>query len=144
MSRAWSASAPETSDPPGHPHRRQRVINYDEVFPLLVAACPSFEDSVYAAHDDENDGEFLRVGRLVVHLIELLDRDETNSFPAVFGIVEWALEEGSDDARMLVSDGLLHDLTNQDLYVQTAKHPSDFVSWLGPCAQQQPAIQPFL
>ncbi|MEY2461491.1 MAG: hypothetical protein QOG30_3321 [Acidimicrobiaceae bacterium] len=119
-------------------------MNYDEVFPLLVAACPSFEDSAYAVHDDENDGEFLRVGRLVGHLIQLLDRDETDAFLAVFGIVEWALEEGSNDARMLVSDGFLHDLTNLDLYVHTETHPRDFVSWLGPCAKQQPAVQPFL
>ena len=38
-------------------------------YPLLVAACRSYAGSKPAVRADENDGEFLRVGQLVGHLI---------------------------------------------------------------------------
>jgi hypothetical protein len=120
------------------------MIDYDEVFPLLVGACPSFEISTHALQADANAGEFLRVGHVVLHLIELLTRGETDSFLAVFGIVERVLAEGSAVARMLIADGFLDDLTNTDLYDTTERIPSDFVSWLGPCARQEPVIRPLL
>ncbi|MEY2422482.1 MAG: hypothetical protein QOI95_2549 [Acidimicrobiaceae bacterium] len=120
------------------------MINYDEVFSLLVAACPSFEHSTDSAQAEEDEGEFLRVGHLAFHLIELLLSDETDSFAAVFGIVDWVLAEGSAESRMLVADGFLHDLTSLDRYGDSGKLPSEFVPWLGPCARRELVIQPFL
>lgn len=120
------------------------IISYDAVYPLLMAACPSYDRSTQVTDADERDGEFLRVAQFVRHLIQLLDDDETDTFPAVFSVVEWVLEDGDDEARSLVDDGFLTDLTDVDLYRETGKHPSDFVPWLGTHVRAHPAIQPLL
>jgi hypothetical protein len=54
---------------------------------------------------DENDGEFLRGGQLVRHLIMLLEDADIESFTAVFGIVEWVLAEGDAEAKSLINEG---------------------------------------
>jgi hypothetical protein len=123
---------------------RLPVINYLDVFPLLVAACPSFNSSTRASRANENDGEYLRVGEFVCHLVELLVDGNTDEFEAVFAIVEWALEQGDEEARSLIADGFLDDLTNPDLYEETAKQPNDFTPWVGPHARQHPTVQSLL
>jgi hypothetical protein len=40
--------------------------------------------------------------------------------------------------------GLIDDLTNPDLYLETANRPADFVPWLGPPARPLPSVQPLL
>ena len=60
----------------------------------------------------------------------------------MFGVVEWVLDEDDDDARSLVVDGLIDDLINPDLYLDTANEPADFVPWLGSLARQLPSVRP--
>jgi hypothetical protein len=120
------------------------MICYVEVVPLLIAACPSYRGSLPAAGAEEDEGEYLTVGRVVAHLIELLSRDDTACLRTVFGVVEWVLEEGDDEARSLLTDGFFDDLTNPDFYAESSKDPHDFVPWLGPCAREQPSVQPLL
>jgi hypothetical protein len=117
------------------------MISYLDVLPLLVAACPSYPDSTQATVANTDDGEYLGVGHLVEHLIELADREETDSFSRVFEVVEWVLDWGDGEARALLAEGFFYDLTNPDLYTATGKEPRDFVPWLGPRAREQPAIQ---
>jgi hypothetical protein len=78
---------------------------------------------------------FLRVGHLVAHLIQLLDTGTTECFPAVFGVVEWVLTQGDDEARSLITEGFLDDLANPHFYTETTKRPEDFSCWLGPMAR---------
>ncbi|MGH9248471.1 MAG: hypothetical protein ACRD0W_02995 [Acidimicrobiales bacterium] len=59
-------------------------------------------------------------------------------------MVEWVLDEGDDDSRSLVVEGLIDDLTDPDLYLDTANKPADFVPWLGPLARPLPSVQPLL
>jgi hypothetical protein len=120
------------------------VITYREVYPLLVAACPSFVGSKPAESADENDGEFLRIGYLVRHLILLLEDLDTESFSAVFGVVEWVLTEGDAEARSLINAGFLDDLTNPETYAHATRSPADFVRWLGPEACGHPSVQRLL
>jgi hypothetical protein len=117
------------------------VITYVEVFPLLVAACPGYEQSSFAAEADEADGVFLRVGHLVRYLIDALDRSEPHELTAVFGVVDCVLEEGDDEARSLITDGFFDDLTNTDFYDGACTRPHDFVPWLGPRAMELPDVR---
>jgi hypothetical protein len=38
--------------------------------------------------------------------------DDTQNLAAVFGVVEWILAEGDPEARSLITEGFLDDLTN--------------------------------
>ena len=120
------------------------MITYLEVYPLLVAACPSYAGSKPAAVAEEGDGEYIRVGQLVRHLIQLLDDDDTRSFTAVFGVVDWVLTEGDAEARSLINNGFLDDLTNPEMYGDTTRRPGDFVPWLTPEAKRHPAARRLL
>jgi hypothetical protein len=120
------------------------MISYVEVVPLLTAACPSYRGSIQAAGAEEDEGEYLTVGRVVAHLVELLSGDDKDCLRAVFGVVEWVLEEGDDEARSLVIEGFFDDLTNPDFYAGSPSDPRDFVPWFGPCAREQPSVQPLL
>jgi hypothetical protein len=111
------------------------TVGYSDVVPLLIAAAPSFDRSAEAERADAADGEYLRMTELVRHLIRLLDRGETASLPAVFGVVEWVLEEGDEPARHLITAGFLEDLLNPREYRPTRRRPSDFSAWLGPNAR---------
>jgi hypothetical protein len=116
------------------------MITYSEVFPRLVAACPSFEGSHHASRADEEDGEYLRVGHLVGHLVDLLNRDDTQEFPALFAVVESVLEQGDDEARSLITEGFFDDLADVNFFGESVRRPGDFVPWLGPRARQHPAV----
>jgi hypothetical protein len=120
------------------------LITYLEVYPLLAAACSTYPDSKDAALAQQENGEFLRVGQIVSHLIERLACGETGEFPAVFGVVEWVLEEGDSQARSVITDGFFDDLTDMTFYSGAAVQPSDFAPWLGPQARQVPSVQPLL
>lgn len=120
------------------------MITYLEVHPLLVAACPSFAGSKPAALAEEGDGEFIRVGQLVRHLIHLLDAEDTESFTAVFGVVDWVLAEGDAEAKSLIDNGFLDDLTNPEMYADATSRFADFVPWLTPRAKRHPAVRRLL
>jgi hypothetical protein len=120
------------------------MISYLDVFPRLVATCTSFDSSIHGSAADENDGEYLRVGQFVHHLIQLLDDGNTECFPAVFAVVDQVLEAGDDEARSLIAEGFFDDLANPTFYGTTVKRPHDFESWLGPRARQLPAARPLL
>jgi hypothetical protein len=120
------------------------MIGYVEVVPLLTAACPTYSGSIHAAGAEEDEGEYLTVGRVVAHLIELLGRDDHECLLSVFGVVEWVLEEGDDEARALLTEGFFDDLTNPDFYTTSPNDPRAFVPWLGPRAREQPSVQPLL
>ena len=109
-----------------------------------MAACPSYASSPHAAQADERDREFLRIGQVARHLVGLLSCGQPEILRAVFGEVEWVLDEDDDDARSLVVDGLIDELINPDLYLDTANEPGDFVPWPGPLARQLPSVRPLL
>jgi hypothetical protein len=89
------------------------VITYLELYPLLTAACPGYEE----------------------------ERHRTEHLPALFGVVEWVLEEGDEEARSLITDGFFDDLTNSAFYRRDTVQPADFVPWLGPHAARLVAVR---
>jgi hypothetical protein len=120
------------------------MISYDDVVGLLTAACPGYQQSEEHALVDEADGEYVRVAGFVLHLIRLLDEGDTANMAAVFGVVEWVLQEAEPAAADLVQAGFLEDLVDHTLYDGRRVRPVDFGRWLGPLARSDPRIQAVL
>jgi hypothetical protein len=114
------------------------MIRYPDVVPMLRAACPSFDTSAEAELVEDGSGEFVHVGYFVAHLVDLVHLDRTDSFAAVFGVVERVLIEGDLEARNLVVAGFLDDLAN--LYRRDHRGPNAFEPWLGPRTRRVPGI----
>jgi len=79
--------------------REAGVITRDEMMDPMLDACPSFKaqwESFKGEWKDE-PGElptYLALADLARHLIDMLARGETKSFPAVFEVVEqWPCKE---------------------------------------------------
>ena len=117
------------------------MIRYDEVFPLLLGACPSYAGSPEAASFDHWDGHYVHMRFFVAHLVHLLAVGDTEHFPDVFGVAERVLTEGDDETRSLMTAGFLRDLTSLDLYGETSPAPSDLVPWLGPEERRDPDVR---
>jgi hypothetical protein len=107
-------------------------IPYHDVVPLLIAACPSFEDSPEAHSYEPGLGEFILMASFVSHLIRLIEAGQTHSFSEVFQVAERILLEGDPEARSLVADGFLRDLGSDDMYEGSSVRPADFLAWLWP------------
>ena len=125
----------ETAHSVPYAESHSAAVGYADVVPLLMAAAPTFERSAEAEGADPAAGEYVRITALVRHLIRLLDWGETAGLPAVFGVVEWILEEGDEPARHLIIAGFVEDLLNPDEYRCTGRRPQGFACWLGPNAR---------
>jgi hypothetical protein len=125
----------DRTDPVPYAEPHAATVGYYDVVPLLIAAVPSFTDSPEAAVTDPADGEYLRTAQLARHVIGLLERGETAALPALFGVVEWVLEEGDEPARHLVVASFVDELLNPSEYRATGRRPHDFAAWFGPNAR---------
>jgi hypothetical protein len=117
------------------------VIRYDDVLPLLLEACPSYAPSDEASRHDDRNGHYVNVWFFVSHLIRLLGEGRTEQFPLVFEVVDRVLGEGDHEARGLISNGFLRDLTSPEAFVGAPTGPRDFVLWLGPRALSDHNVQ---
>ncbi len=101
----------------------------------MLAACPSFQPAWNAFVEewkDEPEGlpQYLALAELARHLIGMLARNETASFPAIFDVVEqWHLQ-GDSYVREAATIGLLEDLQNTNLHESTK--PEEFRVFFGP------------
>jgi hypothetical protein len=128
----------------GHIAGESRVIRYDDVVALLVAACPGYDGSPEHESVDDGDGEYIRVAGFVTYLIRLLDEGETEIFARVFGVVEEILEDADPAAEDLTRAGFLDDLADSSLYEGRGVRPVHFAPWLGARARQDPSIRAVL
>lgn len=109
------------------------MIKRDEVMPLLIGACPSYErrwadyvnDPIY-----EQDLLYVHLGDLACHLVELMSRGETAEFGAVFAVVERLHIEGDPYVSEAATIGLLEDI--QSMAAHHGMNPEVFRPWLGP------------
>jgi len=103
------------------------------MFVPLLAADPSFQP-IWNRYIEEWEGQelpqYLALTDLARHLIAKLAIEETESFDAIFGVVERWQTEGEDYVAEAAVIGLLEDLQNKGLHVST--EPDDFVPWLRP------------
>ena len=125
----------------------QQPITKDNFFDGMVAACPSFEAAWLRFHEEwiddpilfEDGGGgtlpyYLLLSELANHLIGMLDRGETQQFPAIFQVVEDWVVRGEHYVSEAAIVGLLEDLTASHRY--KTSHPSQFIPWLGPESQK--------
>jgi len=86
----------------------------------MLEACPSFSpawEKFEAEWRSEPDGLplYLALSDLARHLVGMLERGDTVSFPSIFAVVELWHREGDSYAREAATVGLLEDLQNTNL-----------------------------
>jgi hypothetical protein len=116
------------------------TITKDEMMGQLLEACPSFLPQWRAFLDEwEEDADepplYIALGELARHLVGMLERGETGSFPAVFSVVERLHTEGDEYVRTAATVGLLEDLQNKNLYASDT-NPERFRQYLGPVSEK--------
>jgi hypothetical protein len=72
---------------------------------------------------------YLALSKLARHLIGMLAAGETQSFPAIFAVVERWHMEGDPYVKNAATVGLLEDIQNSGLHETTM--PEQFRPWLG-------------
>ncbi len=109
------------------------MICKDKMMDPMLDACPSFEPT-WTEFLVEWSGEscdlphYLALSDLARHLIDMLQRGDTASFPKIFEVVErWHLE-GEHYVREAATVGLLEDLQNTNLH--DATDPDQFLPYL--------------
>jgi hypothetical protein len=110
------------------------MIAKHEVLPLLLESCPSFapkwQEFLEEWNEQTSDLQYLALAEYARHLIEMLERDETTDFPAVFAAVERLHVEGDPWVKEAATVGLLESLQNTNLHSTTK--PEQFRPFLGP------------
>ena len=109
------------------------MIAREEMAQLLIEACPSFrahfEELVAEWADEPEDlPDYLVLEDLAIHLIDLLEHCNTESFAEVFDVVERLHVDGDAYVREAATVGLLEDLQNVEYY-KTGK-PEHFEPFL--------------
>jgi hypothetical protein len=125
----------------GTPSAVESGIGYADVLPLLTEASPGYARSPERTHVDEQDGPYIHLLYFVLYLIRLLAEDETETFPAVFGMVDKVLCDGDARARDLIMAGFIESLTNGNHYRDVPVSPSDFLGWYGSLAREHEYVQ---
>lgn len=119
------------------------LIWRDQMMPLMLAACPSFQAHWKACYglgvskkcnvdQDVPDALplYLSVDDLSRHIACKLDFNETSEFAAVFAIVERWIVEGSETVKAVAITGFLEDLLRPHIYALSG--PKDLLLWVGP------------
>jgi hypothetical protein len=106
---------------------------------VLVGACPSFAPhwQSFLEESQNEPGElpdYLALSDFARHLIRMLERGDTETFPAIFSAVERLHVEGEHYVKEAATVGLLEDLQNLNLH--SATEPEQFRKYLGPESQR--------
>lgn len=101
----------------------------------LLGACPSFQPSWEEFLEEWRDQTvelpiYLALGSFARHLVGMLARNETSTFPAVFDVVEQWHIHGDAYVKEAATVGLLEDLQNTNIHNSTT--PEQFRVFLGP------------
>jgi len=86
-----------------------------EVMTLLLDACPSFRGpwKAYLAAPIYEEGLlYLDLGELAQHLVDLVRKNTTGEFPAVFDVVERLHVDGDSYVKEAATIGLLEGIQN--------------------------------
>lgn len=106
----------------------------------LAAACPSFADAWAQQRvewpDSGGPHAYIDVSRFAVHLVDQLEADEVDEFPATFGAVEVLLSDADPGVRCLVKIGLLEDIGNGASNRHGWPWAARFRKWFGPLTFQ--------
>lgn len=115
------------------------MITRSDMFVSLLIADPTFEPVwrkfCQEWQDEPQPPLYLALGDLAAHLITKLEMGNTESFDAIFDVVERWHVEGDNYVQEAATVGLLEDLQNLNLYNSTK--PSNFEPWLGTRTSQR-------
>jgi hypothetical protein len=108
--------------------------NAEEMMKELSDICPSFRPTWEEFLDDwEEEANNLPVtiamGYFAGHLVHLLERSQTSTFPQIFLTVEQYLTESDHHVQTVIVTGLLEDLQNLNLY--STAEPKEIEPYLG-------------
>jgi hypothetical protein len=113
-----------------------QLIVESEVIPLLLDACPGFQeawDGHRAYWGDEEAGSFNDIATFAHYLIDLARTGRTECFPPVFAVVERMMAHGDDRVQNMAVVGVLEDL--QNIALNTGLDWNLFLPWLGPLSR---------
>jgi len=119
------------------------MITLDEVMPLLLEACPAFVpelEAYYSRHDivpGSRPFYYIEAGRLASWLFALMESNQIECFPIVFGVIERLFAEGNDQVQMLAALGILEGLQNRAGYAHGPLGHTVFLPWLGPLTRKE-------
>ena len=104
------------------------MITKDQVAPMILKACPSFQDT----WDKSIDKELLNVvmGDLARHLLSLFQRGVTDEFEPICEVIEHFHTNGDVFVRELATIGLLEGIQNN--WANNDQDPEVFVEFLLP------------
>ena len=107
------------------------MIVKEQVIPLLLEVCPSFQTD-YDEHLKDNDGELLYValGGFAHHLLNLYQQKKIQNFLAVGHVIERLHIEGDDYVRQAATIGLLEGI--QNVWGNNHVDPNLFLPYLLP------------
>lgn len=110
------------------------MIEREQMMAPMLEACPSFQPTwqEFIEHwqDEPELPIYLALGDLARHLASMLAAGQTDSFPAIFRVVERWHTEGDHYVREAASIGLLEDLQNANMHTTT--EPEQFRKFLLP------------
>jgi hypothetical protein len=114
------------------------MIGKEEMSDLVIEACPSWEPK-WKEFTDEWKGEpelpiYLALADFSRHLIAMLERNETEQFPRIFGVIERFHIEGDGFAKEAATIGILESLPNTGLHIST--DPEQFRPYLKPDSEK--------
>jgi hypothetical protein len=118
------------------------MIRADEVMPLCVQACPTFTAEWERLRVDDgfldDGGEPLYccyAEEFIAHLVQLRLAGETQSFPAVFTVIEQLLTDGNAYVKNLAVIGFLEGLQMRTV-TDAGIDPAEFRPYFGLQSEQ--------
>jgi len=112
------------------------MLSRRDMMERLVGVCPSFgarwEEGMRGDYVDV-DGtplDYVALGGLAGHLVDLAQAGRCDEFSAVFGEVELLLLHGNDELRQAMVVGFLEGIQNHASH--TTLNPDSFLKWMGP------------
>ncbi|NTV58957.1 MAG: hypothetical protein HGA74_16975 [Deltaproteobacteria bacterium] len=105
-------------------------IRKEQVFPLILEACPSFQGCWDKLDDEERGLGHVVMGRLAHHLLSLYLVKQTDEFGPLCETVECLLVDGGEEVQELATIGLLEGI--QNVWSNSAINPDEFLRFLLP------------
>jgi hypothetical protein len=108
------------------------MITKEQVIPLLLEACPSFEQPW--EESDDKDLLYVVLGEFARHLLQLQLSEQTANFQSVGNVIERLHLEGDSNVREAATIGLLEGI--QNVWGHSTVTPDLFKPYLPPTSQK--------
>jgi hypothetical protein len=109
------------------------VLRPDDIIPLLLEACPSFQpgwDEHLRSWKGEKRGHYIDTSPLAQHVVDRVEAGDMACARAALAVVERLLEHGDDETQTIAVVGILESL--QNVAGNRGHDPEIFLPSLGP------------